>query len=57
MKRSALFLLGVAAAMLLSCNPVKPVDPHAFNIGSGMFVLNEGNYQFSNGSLIPFSIR
>ena len=39
MKRSVLFLLGVAAAMLLSCNPVKPVDPHAFNIGSGMFVV------------------
>lgn len=57
MKRSALFLLGVAAAMLMSCNPVKPVDPHAFNIGSGMFVLNEGNYQFSNGSLTFYDIQ
>ena len=51
MKSNRLFLLLVLAVLLFSCKPDNPVTPSAYNIGSGVFVLNEGNYQFSNGSL------
>lgn len=39
------------AVILFSCKPDTPVNPNGYTIGSGVFVLNEGNYQFSNGSL------
>ena len=51
MKRNHLILLWVLAAVLFSCKPDKPVKPSGYNIGSGVFVLNEGNFQFSNASL------
>ena len=51
MKKVNLFLLGVIAALLFSCKPDTPVSPSGFSIGSGVLVLNEGNYQFSNASL------
>ncbi len=46
-----MILLAVLSAMLFSCKPVQPVDPSALGLGSGVFVLNEGVYQFSNASL------
>ena len=51
MKKVNLFLLGVIAALLFACKPNQPVDPNAYTVGSGVLVLNEGNYQFSNASL------
>ena len=51
MKRINLFLLAFVAALLFSCKPDQPVDPNAFTVGSGVLVLNEGNYQVSNASL------
>ena len=51
MKRNHLFWLLALAAMLFSCKPDSPVNPSAYSIGSGVFVLNEGNFQFSNASL------
>ena len=51
MKRNHLFLLMALAAMLFSCKPDRPVTPSGYTIGSGVFVLNEGNFQFSNASL------
>ena len=51
MKRHHLSLLLALAAMLFSCKPDNPVNPNGVTIGSGVFVLNEGNFQFSNGSL------
>ena len=51
MKKINLFLLAFVAALLFSCKPDQPVDPNAFTVGSGVLVLNEGNYQFSNASL------
>ena len=51
MKRHHLILLLALVAMLFSCKPDKPVNPNGMTIGSGVFVLNEGNFQFSNGSL------
>ena len=51
MKRINLFLLAFVAALLFSCKPNQPVDPNAYTVGSGVLVLNEGNYQFSNASL------
>ena len=57
MKKVNLFLLGFIAALLFSCKPdptptpVDPSDPiQPVNL-KGVFVLNEGNYQFSNASL------
>ena len=51
MKSIRLFLLAFVAALLFSCNPKDPVNPGDYTIGSGVFVLNEGNFQFSNASL------
>lgn len=57
MKRIALFLLGLLTTVLLSCTPDTPSAPSTFQLGSGVFVLNEGNYQFSNGSLSFYDIE
>ena len=51
MKRIHLIGLAVMASLLFSCKPDNPVNPSGFSIGSGVFVLNEGDYQFSNASL------
>jgi DNA-binding beta-propeller fold protein YncE len=51
MKRHHLFLLALVGVLLFSCKPDSPVTPSGYTIGSGVFVLNEGNFQFSNGSL------
>ena len=51
MKRVNLFFLAFLSMALFSCKPDKPVNPNQYNIGSGVFVLNEGNFQFSNASL------
>ena len=51
MRKNRLFLLMALAALMFSCKPNEPVNPSKFNIGSGVFVLNEGNFQFSNASL------
>ncbi|MBO6024484.1 MAG: hypothetical protein J6P83_06490 [Bacteroidales bacterium] len=51
MKRLNLILLAILAVSLFACKPDTPVNPNALDLGSGVFVLNEGNYQFSNGSL------
>ena len=56
MKRKALFLLAIVAGILFSCKPeptptpVDPMDSTSVEL-KGVFVLNEGVYQFSNGSL------
>ena len=54
MKKVNLVLLALLAATLFSCKPDKPVNPNVYNLGSGVFVLNEGNFQFSNASLSFF---
>ena len=56
MKRGILFSLAFVAAMLFSCKPEPsptPVDPSDTTSVElkGVFVLNEGVYQFSNASL------
>ena len=51
MKKSSLFLWAFLAAILFSCKPPAPVNPGEYTIGTGVFVLNEGNFQFSNASL------
>ena len=51
MKKVNLFLVAIVALALSSCNPHQPVNPGGMNLGSGVFVLNEGNFQFSNASL------
>jgi DNA-binding beta-propeller fold protein YncE len=56
MRKVKLLLLAVVAALLFSCKPeptpapVDPSDTTSVEI-KGVFVLNEGVYQFSNGSL------
>jgi len=60
MKRINLFLLALVAALLFSCkpeDPATPVNPKALNLRSGLFVLNEGNFQFSNASLSFYDIE
>ena len=57
MKRNHLFLLLGLALVLFSCKPDQPVNPSAFSIGSGVFVLNEGNFQFANSSLTFYDIE
>lgn len=56
MKRLNLFLLAVLAVSLFACKPDTPVNPNALDLGSGVFVLNEGNFQFSNASLSFYDI-
>ena len=56
MKRN-LFLLLALAALMFSCKPDQPVNPGAITIGSGLFVLNEGDYQFANSSLTFYDIE
>ena len=51
MKRMHLILLTLVAVMLFSCKPDTPDTPNGYKIGSGVFVLNEGDFQFSNSSL------
>ena len=51
MKRVNLFLFTILAALLFSCKPDTPINTNGYNIGSGVLVLNEGNYQYSNASL------
>lgn len=57
MKRINLFLLAFVSVLMFACKPdpnPTPVDPNdtiqPVNL-KGVFVLNEGNYQFSNASL------
>ena len=59
MKKRFLFLLALLAVALFSCkpdptptpvDPSDPINPHPVDL-KGVFVLNEGNYQFSNASL------
>ena len=57
MKKNYLFLLALVGMMLASCKPEKPVNPSAYTIGSGLLVLNEGNYQYSNASLSFYDIE
>lgn len=56
MKRINLLLIAILAAVLFACKPDTPVNPKALDLGSGMFVLNEGNFQFSNASLSFYDI-
>ena len=55
MKRINLFLLAFVAAFLFACKPEQPINPDTFTVGSGVLVLNEGNYQFSNASLTYYN--
>lgn len=50
MKRKILFLAAVCSLFLLSCKKEES-KPESFSVGKGMFVLNEGNYTNSTGSL------
>lgn len=51
MKKQKWMLLAALAAMMFACKPNQPIDPEGFSVGSGVLVLNEGNYQYSNASL------
>ena len=59
MKKLNLFLLAVLAALMFSCKPdtPEPVTPSGFSVGSGVFVLNEGDFQVSNASLTFYDIE
>lgn len=59
MKKLNLFLLAVLAALMFSCKPntPEPVTPSGMNLGSGVFVLNEGDFQVSNSSLTFYDIE
>ena len=59
MKKLNLFLLAVLAALMFSCKPdtPEPVTPSGFSVGSGVFVLNEGDFQVSNSSLTFYDIE
>ena len=57
MKRNCLLLVLSLAAVLFACKPERPVNPNAYTIGSGLLVLNEGNYQYSNASLTFYDIE
>ena len=63
MGRKSLLLLAAFAVMLISCNPdpqPTPVDPNDSiqpHELKGVYVLNEGNYQFSNASLSFYDIE
>ena len=57
MKKRHLFLLALVAALLFSCKPEKPVNPKALDLGHGVFVLNEGNFQFSNASISFYDLE
>ncbi len=57
MKRNHLLFLVLVGAMLMACKPQNPVDPKPFTIGSGLLVLNEGDYQVSNASLTFYDIE
>ena len=57
MKRNRLLLLALVGAMLFGCKPEGPVNPNSFTVGSGLLVLNEGNYQYSNASLSFYDIE
>ncbi|MBR4560738.1 MAG: hypothetical protein IKO23_02330 [Bacteroidales bacterium] len=56
MKKNLVLLLALATLMF-SCKPDQPVNPGTITIGSGMFVLNEGDYQFANSSLTFYDIE
>ena len=56
MKKNLVLLLALATLMF-SCKPDQPVNPSTITIGSGMFVLNEGDYQFANSSLTFYDIE
>ena len=55
--RRNLFLLLALATLMFSCKPDQPVNPGTITIGSGMFVINEGDYQFANSSLTFYDIE
>ena len=57
MKRIKLLLLALLAVTLFACKPDQPVNPRALDLGSGVFVLNEGTFQVSNGSLSFYDIE
>ena len=55
MKKKYLLLLALVASMLFSCKPNKPINPSGYTVGSGVLVLNEGNYQYANASLTYYN--
>ena len=59
MKKLNLFLLAGLAALLFSCKPntPDPETPSGIHVGSGVFVLNEGDFQVSNSSLTFYDIE
>ena len=51
MKKVNLLFMAVVALALFSCKPNPPVNPGGMSLGSGVMLLNEGNFLFSNASL------